>query len=149
MLVGATNRAERLLPTIDAVPARLSVLVPPGDRPRPTDVAWAVRTAGRHLPGTYACLVQALATRALLTAHGHESHLRIGVRMRGGSTAAGTGPQSGWDAPPEQDVPSGDANGFGAHAWVVAPDGTVLVGGLPDLDSFRPIPLDSLARLGR
>lgn len=133
LVAGAINRAERLLPAVDAVPASLAGVVAPDDRPRPRDVGWAVETAARHLPGRYTCLVKAVAARVLLGRHGHESRLRIGVR---------TAPAPGTDQP-------ATAEGFGAHAWVVAPDGAVLVGSLPDLDSFRPIPLDSLDQLGR
>lgn len=62
-------------------------------------VVWAVSAAGRRLPGTN-CLSSAFATQRLLSRHGHESEVHIGVAKEDGRLAA--------------------------HAWVVR-DGWVLV----------------------
>ena len=65
-------------------PPRASVSPPSVDR-----IAWAVRAAGRFIPGASNCLVRALATQALLGRFGHRSDLRIGVRKAAdGSLAA-------------------------------------------------------------
>lgn len=49
----------------------------PGHAP-PGQLAWAVRTAARRVPGA-TCLVQALALQRLLSQQGHASELHIGV----------------------------------------------------------------------
>ena len=49
----------------------------PGNVP-PGQLAWAVRTAARRVPGA-TCLVQALALQRLLSQQGHVSELHIGV----------------------------------------------------------------------
>jgi hypothetical protein len=89
-------------------------------------LAWAVRAAGRRIPGT-TCLPLALAARVLLARYGHTARLRIGVRRS-------------------------EDGAFEAHAWAEV-DGWPVVGGrdvgrynrLPDLmealnllDSQRP-----------
>lgn len=119
----ATGGAERLLSAVDAVPARL----PGRPRPSPADVDWAVRTAARHLPGAYTCLPRALVARTLLARGDHGARLRIGVRVDDDRAASG----------------------FAAHAWVTDADGAVVVGDLPDIDAYRPLPLSSVAALGR
>ena len=63
-------------------------------------IDWAVRAAGRRVPGA-TCLVSSLALQRLLSRHGHASELHIGVARRDGA--------------------------FAAHAWVVC-DGQVLDG---------------------
>lgn len=84
----------------------------------PGDIAWAVETATTLLPGTGTCLPAALVATRLLAAHGHEATLHLGV------------------AP--------TADGIDAHAWVEH-DGDVLVGDLPDLARFHPLPDAALA----
>ena len=42
-------------------------------------IAWAIRVASRYMPGTKNCLVQALATQAMLARRGHTARVRIGV----------------------------------------------------------------------
>jgi hypothetical protein len=75
-------------------------------------VAAAVETAGRHLPGA-TCLVQALAGRHLLARYGYPSTLRLGVvRGREKSTLL-------------------------AHAWLEW-EGRVLLGG--DVSDYRAFP---------
>lgn len=65
-------------------------------------IAWAIRVAGRYIPGV-TCLVQALAAQVLLEQEGHPSCLRIGVAK--------------------------DKNGrLQAHAWTES-GGKVVVGG--------------------
>ena len=86
--------------------------------PRPpsaTRAAWAIRTASRYVPGTRSCLPRALAAHILLSIRGVPTQLRIGV------------------AP-------GDTGQLAAHAWVEDQEG-VLVGILPDLSRFTPLPL--------
>jgi hypothetical protein len=86
---------------------------PPAGTPTVAEIGWAVRAAGRRLPGG-TCLVEALAAQLLLARHGHRSDLKIGVAQSEGN--------------------------FEAHAWVEI-DGRIVVGGrkqmryatLPDL----------------
>jgi Transglutaminase-like superfamily len=56
-------------------PPRRTVAPPTIER-----IAWAVRAAGRFIPGGTNCLVRALATQLLLGQYGYRSELRIGVR---------------------------------------------------------------------
>jgi hypothetical protein len=56
-------------------PPRRTVAPPTIER-----IAWAVRAAGRFIPGGSNCLVRALAIQALLGRYGYRSELRIGVR---------------------------------------------------------------------
>lgn len=60
------------------------------------------------------CLSNALAGQVLFTTHQHATRLHIGVR----------------------NTPS---NGFEAHAWLTL-DGTILLGHLPDLKTYRELP---------
>ncbi len=76
-------------------------------------VAEAVRRAARRVPGA-SCLTQALATRVALGRRGVVGELRIGVAK--------------------------DASGMlEAHAWIEF-EGRVLIGDLPDLARFQPLP---------
>lgn len=45
----------------------------------PERIAWSVQTISRYLPGTRKCLVQSLATLAMLARRGHPAHLHIGI----------------------------------------------------------------------
>lgn len=53
---------------------------PAAPAPSAEQIAEAVASAGRRLPGGRNCLVQALATRLLLHRMGYRASLRIGVR---------------------------------------------------------------------
>lgn len=79
----------------------------------PVALAWAVKTASRRFPKA-TCLTQALTLKVLLTQAAHPAVLRIGVARGVGCV-------------------------FEAHAWVEA-DGNVLIGELPDLERFTPLP---------
>lgn len=111
---------RRVVRTVGAVARRLPV---PGARPTPARVGWAVDVAGGVLPAGATCLPRALAARSLLARYGYAATVRIGVARDGteGDTGAG----------------------LAAHAWVER-EGTVLVGHLPDLDRFVPLPLEDL-----
>lgn len=94
---------------------------PPAHPPGVHEITQAVRRAGRAVPKAN-CLPQALAGQILLGRAGHESEMRIGVRL---------------DA----------ARGVEAHAWLEH-QGEVVLGELPDMARFSPMP--SLDRyLGR
>ena len=73
-----------------------------GNAPPAERIAWAVRVAGRYLPGAGNCLVQSLVAQAMLARRGYVSRLRLGVAH-------------------------GDGGQFQAHAWVEC-DGQVIVG---------------------
>lgn len=92
----------------------LARTLPGGRRTPPERLAWALDVAGATLPGTTSCLPRAFVGRALLTRAGHEATLRVGVTREG--------------------------DGLAAHAWVER-GGAVVVGDLPDLDRFVPLPL--------
>jgi hypothetical protein len=91
-----------------AAPSNIACLRPPAER-----IIWAVEAAGRAIPGGGNCLVQALAAEALMLRAGYACDLRIGVARDG-------------------------ARNMAAHAWLVAPDGKVLIGDF-DLDRYRPM----------
>ncbi|MEA2650264.1 MAG: hypothetical protein QOG61_2699 [Candidatus Binataceae bacterium] len=88
-------------------PPRRTVAPPPIDR-----IAWAVRAAGRFIPGGTNCLVRALATQSLLGQYGYRSELRIGVRKPGDGSLA-------------------------AHAWLESA-GAVVIGEF-ELDHYVPL----------
>ncbi len=69
----------------------------------PERIAWAIRVASRYLPGTGNCLVQALATQAMLARRGHPARIRIGVAKDEGGQLK-------------------------AHAWVEC-EGKIVIGG--------------------
>jgi hypothetical protein len=82
-------------------------------RPTPDQLAHAVERA-RQLPGTYKCLPAAYALHIMLHRYGYASTVQVGVAHD----------------------PSGAVE---AHAWVEH-DGKVLIGALPDLVRFVPLP---------
>lgn len=86
----------------------------------PRALAWAVRTTARRVPRA-SCLTQSLALEALLVQAGHPANLRIGVARK-------------------------TDGAFEAHAWVES-EGRVLIGRLPDLERFAPLPSGSTDRL--
>ena len=85
-------------------------------------IGWAIASAGARVPWRSDCLVQAMAAAAWLHELGHGWTLNIGVRR-------------------------GPGGALEAHAWLASGD-EIITGNLPDLDSFRPIPLKDLARSG-
>ncbi|OWV39197.1 lasso peptide biosynthesis B2 protein [Mameliella alba] len=74
-------------------------------------VAWAVAVAARYVPWRSDCLVQALAARAWLAAHGIESRLVIGVPHQRGDS-------------------------FEAHAWLLSHGVTVTGGNITRYAAF-------------
>lgn len=90
--------------------ARISV---PGT-PRPDRVVWAVTTADRYLPGERKCLVRSLACESLVRMYGYQPTHRLGV---------------------DKDA----EDGAKAHSWLEH-EGEILIGDLPDLDRYEPLP---------
>jgi hypothetical protein len=76
-------------------------------------VVWAVEHSSQLMPGVK-CLAKALATYLLLGRRGYQSDLRIGVAKL-------------------------ETGQLEAHAWVEV-DGQVIMGNLPDLVRFTPLP---------
>lgn len=84
------------------------------DAPSPAQIAAAIERARRGVPGVYKCLPQAYAGHLLLHRHGYASTVQVGVAR--------------------------DAHGrVEAHAWVER-EGKILIGELPDLGRFVPLP---------
>jgi len=75
-------------------------------------VGWAVKAAAARMGRWSSCLVEAVATAALLRRHGHASTVRFGVDPRS---------------------PRPTLN---AHAWIEC-EGCVIVGELPELSDYR------------
>lgn len=84
-------------------------------------ISWAIAAAANRVPWRADCLVQAMAAARWLRRHDCGWRLLIGVRR---STSGG----------------------LEAHAWLSSAD-TVITGDLPDLDSFRSIPLAEFNKL--
>jgi len=80
----------------------------------PAQIAHAVLRAQRGVPGVYRCLPAAYAGHLLLHRYGYPSIIHVGV---------GRDPQGALEA----------------HAWVEC-EGTILIGDLPDLGRFVPLP---------
>jgi hypothetical protein len=79
------------------------------------EVIWAVEAAARRSPVGSTCLTTALVAQALLSRHGYEARLRIGVRR-------------------DQGAP------FAAHAWLER-EGKIIVGGpVAVVESYTPLP---------
>jgi len=116
LAVGSVDTVTRLL---DAATSVLAWLPAAGVAPL-ADLIWAVETADGTLGASGSCLAVALAADRLLSVHGYDSTVRIGV-------ARGRG-------------------GFEAHAWLER-NGCILVGDLPDLARFRPLPPEATDRL--
>jgi hypothetical protein len=105
--------AEVRLRSFARIAARLGPMTPPpqpdpaGDADRARQIRWAVDAAARRLPFECACLVRALAGRALCRAHGLAPVLHMGAeRGQQGQpethawlTAAGVG-VTGYPLPP-------------------------------------------------
>ena len=121
------GEAMLLLPAVHLVQKLLPfrhwrrLLTPPNGRAptrppelEPARVADAVERARRLVPGRYRCLPVAYTTHLLLARHGLPSDIHVGV--------------------------SHDRDGkVEAHAWVVC-QGRIVVGDLPDLSRFVPLP---------
>ena len=75
-------------------------------------LAWAIKTAGRFLPGGKHCLSQAVALKALAATRGQDLQIELGVLKRDGEVLA--------------------------HAWIEC-GGSVLLGNRADLDQFERI----------
>jgi hypothetical protein len=86
----------------------------PRERPSAHDIAVAIERARRGVPGVYRCLPQAYAGNLLLHRYGFASTVQVGVSRD----------------------PKGAVE---AHAWVEH-EGRVLIGELPDLARFVPLP---------
>ncbi len=99
---------RRLLGLLARLPRRVNARPLPPER-----VAWGMAVAARHTPGTWTCLVQALALQLLLQRRGHTARVRLGATRRA----------------------SGE---FAAHAWVEC-EGRPL-GGASLVPSFTPLP---------
>jgi hypothetical protein len=82
-------------------------------RPSAHDLTSLVTAAASYIPRA-TCLTQALVADAILRRYGYAPDLKIGVGR-------------------------GDANRFQAHAWIEL-DGNVVIGDLPTLDQFTPLP---------
>jgi len=75
-------------------------------------VAWAIRSVGRRLPGSTSCLAEALSAAVMLRARGHAPEVRFGIKRR-----------------------ENRARPLAAHAWVEC-DGRVVVGQIENLDDY-------------
>ncbi len=84
-------------------------------------VSWAIAAAAVRVPWRADCLIRAMAAARWLRREGAVWKLSIGVRRE----------------------PDGR---LGAHAWLES-GGVVITGNLPDLNSFRPIPLEEFGKL--
>ena len=75
----------------------------------------AIHKVKRYLLGDNSCLTQALGGHFLLSRHGYQTHLRIGVQID-------------------------DKGKLHAHAWVES-DGAVIIGGpVSELEYYTPLP---------
>lgn len=101
---------HRLLARMTRATSRLQE----ADRAGLGKVVWAVTVASRYMPGSAKCLAQALATQVLLAKRGHSAHLRIGVAKS-------------------------ESGQLEAHAWVES-QGKIIIGSLPDLARYTPLP---------
>lgn len=99
---------------VRGLPARLAApWQHPGDPRHDAQVAWAVTAAARCVPAA-TCLTQALAAQVLLGRRGCAGELRIGVAR--------------------------DSRGrLEAHAWIERCE-RVVIGALPDIERFTPLP---------
>jgi len=77
-----------------------------------TQIAWAIRSVGRYLPGGGNCLVQSLAGQFMLARRGYASQLHIGAAREDGE--------------------------FKAHAWVEC-QGQIIIGAA-GVSQYTPFP---------
>lgn len=87
---------------------------PPAER-----IAWAIRVAGRYLPGGGNCLVQSLAAQTMLARRGYPARLRIGVAKDEGGRLK-------------------------AHAWVEC-EGNIVIGSR-GMSQYTPFPYLEVCR---
>ncbi|MCG6136157.1 MAG: lasso peptide biosynthesis B2 protein [Nostoc sp. LLA-1] len=76
-------------------------------------IVWAVNKVTHYVPGAK-CLARALTTQVLMRRYGHSGELRLGVAK------AETGKLE-------------------AHAWIES-QGLVIIGNIPDLSRYMPLP---------
>jgi hypothetical protein len=116
LLLPAVHGLQQLLPfrRWRTVLARLSRCSERVSAATPDEIARAVERARRGLPGEYKCLPAAYTAQLLLRLRGYPSTVQVGVAR----DAAGK---------------------VEAHAWVVW-EGQILIGALPDLARFVPLP---------
>ncbi|MCC5637195.1 lasso peptide biosynthesis B2 protein [Nostoc sp. CHAB 5844] len=77
-------------------------------------IVWSINVCTRYTPGGAKCLARALTCQVLMTRYGYLPELRIGVVK-------------------------GEAGNLEAHAWIET-QGQVVIGYLPDLPRFTPLP---------
>jgi hypothetical protein len=105
------QRLRRVLTKVSRRPGTPPAVPAPNSE---AQVVWAITAAGRLLPGTSTCLARALTALVLLERRGDRADLRIGVARV-------------------------DAGPLEAHAWLEK-NGSVILGELPDLARFLPMP---------
>jgi hypothetical protein len=84
-------------------------------------VSWAIAAAATRVPWRADCLIRAMAAARWLRRGGTGWKLSIGVRREPGGRLS-------------------------AHAWLES-GRHIVTGDLPDLETFRPIPLDEFGKL--
>jgi hypothetical protein len=101
---------ERVRAALD----RMALVRAPRDQSRvpAPRVGWAVKAAAARMGRWSSCLVEAVATAALLRRHGHASTVRFGVDPRAPRLT------------------------LKAHAWIEC-EGSVIVGELPEQSEYR------------
>lgn len=77
-------------------------------------IVWAVEVSSRYTPYQAKCLAKALTAQTLLNRWDHRNQLRIGVAKN-------------------------DQGQLAAHAWIEHQN-KILIGNLPDLSDFTPLP---------
>ncbi len=108
-----------LLPfsTLQRIIAKISQQNPKSEQVKAISIEqiiWAVNVSSRYMPGGVKCLARALTTQVFMGRYGYSSQLRIGVAKT-------------------------EAGKLEAHAWVES-QGRVIIGNLPDLSRFTPLP---------
>jgi Transglutaminase-like superfamily len=76
-------------------------------------IIWAVNAMSRYMPGVK-CLARALTCQVLMNRHGYSHELRIGIAK-------------------------GETGKLEAHAWIEY-QGHIIIGNLPNLSHFMPLP---------
>ncbi len=106
------------------------------DGASPDDIGWAVDRVGSRFRIDGPCLTLALAALFLMSRLGFVADLRIGVAR----------PRSDASQPTARESDTGPAQNIDAHAWLEY-NGHILVGDLPDLDRYTPLPTFENVRL--
>ncbi|MBE9205426.1 lasso peptide biosynthesis B2 protein [Nostoc sp. LEGE 06077] len=116
VLLGLVRLGMRLLPF-----NTLRKLINKNSKPNPrlkqitlNKIVWAINVSTRYTPGGAKCLARALTCQVLMTRYGYSPELRIGVVK-------------------------GATGNLEAHAWIET-QGQVVIGYLPDLPRFTPLP---------